>query len=123
MTDPDHRRTGMAAVTRAVWGGLLLAAPGAVLAVTVRNDPAFLGPARVVLRVLGARHLVQAGVEARWPRRRVLAFATVVDGLHAATGLALGAADRKWRRPALLDAAVASGFALTTARTARPTRR
>lgn len=119
MTDPDLRRTGAAAVIRAVWGGVLLGAPGAVLAVTIRSDPAFLGPARVVLRVLGARQIGQAAVEARWPRPRVLALAAVVDGLHASSGLALAALDPKWRRPALLDAAVALGFALTTARHAR----
>ncbi len=105
-------------LVRAVWGGVLLGAPGSVLSLTTGSDPAFLGTARVVLRVLGARQIVQAAVEARWPRRGVLALAATVDGLHAASGLALAAADPGWRRSALLDAAVATGFALTTARRA-----
>lgn len=119
MTDSDRRETGAAAVVRAVWGGVLLGAPGAVLSITTRSDPAFLGTARAVLRVLGARQIAQAAVEARWPRPPVLALAAAVDGLHAASGLALAAGDRRWRRPALLDAAVALGFALMTAHHAR----
>ncbi|MDN5749977.1 MAG: hypothetical protein L0H64_15925 [Pseudonocardia sp.] len=106
-------------MVRVAWGGLLLIAPGAVLAVTIRSDPAFLGTARAVLRVLGARHLVQAGVELTAPRPAVLAVAAVVDGLHAASGLAYGALDPRWRRSALLDAAVAAGFCLSTVRSAR----
>lgn len=107
----------MTPVVRAAWGGALLIAPGAVLAVTTRCDPAFLGTARTVLRVLGARNLVQACVELRLPRPSVLAAA--VDGLHAASGLAYGALDPGWRRSALLDAAVAAGFCLSTARSVR----
>jgi hypothetical protein len=105
-------------LVRAVWGGVLLGAPGSVLSITTRSDPAFLGTARIVLRVLGARHIVQAAVEARWPRPGVLALAATVDGLHAASGLALAATDPGWRRSALLDATVTIGLALTTARRA-----
>ena len=109
-------------LVRAGWGGVLVGAPGSVLSITTRSDPAFLGTARVVLRVLGARHLVQAAVEARWPRPGVLTLAATVDGLHAASGLAFAATDRRWRRSALFDAAVALAFALATARHAlRPT--
>ena len=100
-------------------GGVLLGAPHAVLGITTRTDQAFLGTARAVLRVLGVRQIVQAAVVTRWPRPLVLGLAAVVDALHAASGLALGTTDRKWRGPALLDAAVALGFALTTARHAR----
>ncbi len=104
---------------RAGWGGVLLSAPGAVLAATTGRDPAFTGAARVVLRVLGGRQLVQAGVELRWPRPQVLAVAAVVDGLHAASGFALAATDQAWRRPALLDAALALSFTFLTLRNAR----
>jgi hypothetical protein len=105
-------------IVRIPWGAVLLLAPGAVLALTTGPDSPCGGPARVVLRILGARHLLQAGVELRWPRPRILAVAAAVDGVHAATGVAFGAADRRWRRAALLDAAIAAGFCLTTARNA-----
>jgi hypothetical protein len=116
MTGPGHGGV------RAAWGGALLVAPGAVLALTTRSDPAFLGAARTVLRVLGARHLVQAGVELRRPGAAVLGAGAVVDGLHAASGVTLAALDRRWRRSALLDAAVATGFCLATARSAHHVR-
>jgi hypothetical protein len=115
--------TGGGVLVRAAWGGVLLGAPGSVLSITTRSDPAFLVTARTVLRVLGARHIAQAAVQARWPRPPVLALAAAVDGLHAASGIALAATDPRWRRSALFDAAVALAFALTTARHARrPTR-
>lgn len=107
----------MTPLIRAVWGTVLLVTPGAVLALT--TDRVTSGTARSVLRVLGARHLAQAGIERRWPRPRVLVAAAVVDGLHASSGVVLAAADRRWRRSALLDAAVATGFCLATARSAR----
>lgn len=105
--------------TRAAWGAVLLVAPGAVLAAVVAPAQQRGRPATIVLRVLGARQLAQAAVERRWPRPRVLALAATVDALHAASGLLLATVDRRWRRGALLDAAVALGFCLVTARTAR----
>lgn len=107
----------MTPLLRATWGAALLTVPDAVLAITQPGRPTPV-PARVVLRVLGARHVAQAGVELRWPRPRVLTAAAVADGLHAISGLALAAAGPRWRRPALLDSAVAGGFCLATARTA-----
>lgn len=88
------------------WGLVLLTAPDRV----GRALGAPPGPAtRRLARVLGARHVVQAAVElATWPRWSVAGAA--VDGAHAATGLVAGA-DPRWRRPALLDAAVAAGLA------------
>jgi hypothetical protein len=103
---------------RIPWGATLLLAPHAVLAVTTRRDRAFLRPASAVLRVLGARHLLQAGFELRWPTAQVLTAAAAVDGIHAATGVAFGLLDHRWRRAALLDAAIAAGFCLATARSA-----
>lgn len=106
---------------RAPWGVVLLCAPGTVLALSGR-EAAAPRPALAVLRLLGLRHLVQAAVEWRRPSARVLAAAAVVDGIHAGTAVAFAALDRRWRRAALLDAAVATGFCLATARSARGAR-
>ncbi|MEN3300643.1 hypothetical protein [Pseudonocardia sp.] len=126
-TDEAEPGAGRAELSvRIPWGAVLLLAPGAVLALTTGPDFPCGGAARVVLRILGVRLLLQAGVELRWPRPRVLAVAAAVDGVHAATGVAFGAADRRWRRSALLDAAIAAGCCLATARNAarvQPSRR
>jgi hypothetical protein len=112
---PDRVRP----VVRIPWGAVLLSAPGAVLALSTCRDHVFLRPARAVLRILGVRHLLQAGIELRWPSARVLTGAAIVDGIHAGTGVAFAVADRRWRRAALLDAAIAATFCLATARSAR----
>ena len=64
--------------------------------------------ARVVVRILGVRHLIQAGVVStvplsRWP----LALGSGVDALHASSMAVLAAVDRRRRRAAAADAAVA----------------
>jgi hypothetical protein len=99
---------------RAGWAALLLFAPGALLARATGRDPALLGTARTVLRVLGIRHLLTAVLLRGRPTRLVLAGAASADGLHAASALGLAAGDPRWRRAALLDAGVAVGFGLTT---------
>lgn len=92
---------------RVGWGAFLVAAPGVVLRSAGGTDEA---ASRWVVRVLGLRHLIEAAVEAPHGRdvRRVGA---AVDAIHAATALAFGLLDRRWRRPALADAMVAAGFA------------
>jgi hypothetical protein len=69
-----------------------------------------------VARVLGVRHLVQAGltVAAQQSDRHsplVLGGGAAVDLLHATSMLALGAADEGVRPVALTDAAIETGFA------------
>ena len=93
------------------WGLFLLAAPGPALRL-LGGHPT--GRARTVVRVLGARHVVQAAVEQRDRGRHRLLLAAV-DWAHAASGLALAAVDRRWRRPALTDAVLATGFGISTA--------
>lgn len=67
--------------------------------------------ARRIARVLGARHVLQAGVElAAWPRWRRLG--ATADLLHAASGVGLAAVDPRWRRVALADAALATSWAV-----------
>lgn len=109
----------MTAAARATWGAVLLAAPDAVFALATRPRSDAPRRAGVVLRVLGARQLVQSALVSLRPRRRVLTASAAVDAVHALTCLVLAALDPRWRRPVLLDAAVAASFCLATLRTAR----
>lgn len=94
-------------LVRAVWAIALLAIPGAVIRLAMGIDePA----SRRAVRVLGARHLFQAGIEVRYgaPARRLGVW---IDALHALTAAGFAVGDRRWRRPAAMDALVASAFA------------
>lgn len=125
MTRPQDRlhpgRSSMLIeAVRAAFGALQLLAP-ALLAdrvVAHRLD----GRARTVLRVLGARHLIQALGSGRTPTRAVLALGAEVDLLHAVTSIALGIADRPRRRVAFTDAFVAGSFAAAGALAAHTSR-
>jgi hypothetical protein len=72
---------------------------------------------RLVLRVLGIRHVAQALAERRYGRDAVR-IGAYVDGIHALSGLGFGCRDRRWRRAALTDAAITTGFALVGRRVA-----
>jgi hypothetical protein len=64
---------------------------------------------RRVMRVLGARHLVEAAVEQRFGKiGRTLGVAT--DVIHAAVDVMFGVGDPRWRRAAFTDAVIAGGF-------------
>ncbi len=93
---------------RAAYGVTELLAPGSLerlLVGTVADDRA-----RVVIRILGARHLLQAMVTARGgPTLRRLGGG--VDTLHALSMAALAATDPKRRRAAAVNAAIALAFA------------
>lgn len=74
---------------------------------------------RVIARLLGVRHLVEAAVvERHHSRSWILADATV-DGAHAGTMLAVAAVDRRRRRLALTNALVAGALTWADVRTAR----
>ncbi len=92
---------------RACWGVLLLAAPGPMLRALGGSDVG-VGPRRV-MRVLGARHLVQAAFDVNHPGAR--RWGAVVDLLHSATAAGFAALSLRWRRAAGADAVVAAGFA------------
>jgi hypothetical protein len=64
---------------------------------------------RRVMRVLGARHIAQAGAEWAFggPARQI---GIVVDALHAATDVGFSVVNPRWRRAALSDTAVTTGF-------------
>ncbi|WP_397540522.1 hypothetical protein [Salinispora fenicalii] len=93
-------------LTRLVWGGLLLVAPDRVLR-AMGGHPSSTPTA--ILRVLGIRHLVQAAVLLRWPTPEAFRLGAVADGVHALTAVAL-TADRRRRRVAVTDAAIAIGW-------------
>ncbi len=122
MTATEPRRTRgprwrRVELGRAGWGLALLVAPRPVLTRVhhVRVDRAAL----VVARILGARQLAQALLSGVRPGPEVLAMGVWVDGAHAATAVALAAADRSRARAALTDAAVATAWALAGARDLR----
>lgn len=127
-----HNASGWAVtLVRAGYGVALVVAPQALIkltgdAVTGQSPGQRGGAARArpgrracgVARVLGVRHLVQAGVTAVALRADpgspyALAGGAAVDALHAGTMVGLAAVDRRARRVALADAGVE--LALATA--------
>lgn len=98
-------------VTRLAWGVALLIAPGRVS--KTLTGVGLEGRARVVARVLGARHLTQALLVARTNEDAARRVGRVVDALHALSMIGLAAVDPKLRRPALADSALAGLFGLS----------
>ena len=100
-------------VVRAAWGAACVLVPRRVAGLA--GD----APDRravVVTRVLGARHLVQAAFTLRAPGPAVLAAGAWVDTVHAATAVVLAVVDRRRARSALVDAAVATAWAVLSRR-------
>ncbi|GAB2756042.1 hypothetical protein [Sinomonas soli] len=93
---------------RAAYGTVELVAPGAVERLLLGHRPD--DRARTVIRVLGARHLVQALVTARGGRT-LHRLGGAVDVIHAVTMAALAGADPRRRRAAAVNAAIALVFA------------
>jgi hypothetical protein len=116
MTGPGRRP-----VTRAVAAGLgaanllLLTRPDAVLSALSVPPP---GPPRWVVRLLGARGLVQQAAVVIAPTRRLVLGGAVVDGLHAATMVLTAAVSPRHRRAAGISAAAATASALLAVATA-----
>jgi hypothetical protein len=116
---------------RASYGGLLLAAPRRILNLCTpgQASPRALG----VVRVLGARHLLQAALTAgvlsargraeEIPPDRALLAGSGVDTVHAASMLELALARRPLRRAALTDALLESTLAAFGIMIARRLRR
>jgi hypothetical protein len=109
-------------LARAAWGVALATAPDRVLGLTQPDRPDT-PVANRLLRVLGVRHLLQAGVEALAPAPAVHYLGAAADGLHALSGIGLAVLDRRWRRAALIDSAIASALGLAAALTAGTDRR
>lgn len=99
---------------RAGYGVALVAVPGLLIGLTGQRPG---GRACGVARVLGVRHLAQAGVTAASQLSDpggsvVLGGGAAVDLLHATSMVALGAVDPHARRAALSDAAVETTLAM-----------
>lgn len=98
----------MLEVIRAAYGATELLAPGTVERLLLGSGLDARG--RKGIRVLGARHVLQAAVTARGSAS-VHHVGGSVDVAHALTMLALAAFDPPRRRVALLNAAIALAFA------------
>lgn len=96
------------ALLRAGVGAALTVFPGRV-ASAAEGRPATT-PARVFTRVLGVRHLTQATLTLTAPQLLTPSRGAVVDGLHAATVMVLAAVSPRYRRAALVNAALAATF-------------
>ncbi len=107
---------------RAGYGVALVAVPGLLIGLTGERPG---GRACGVARVLGVRHLAQAGVTAVTlltdpGSSGVLGGGVAVDLLHATSMVVLGAADPHVRRATLSDAAVETTLAMGGAVAATP---
>ncbi len=99
----------VALAIRVGWGTLLTVAPGLVLgAMGDGADDDDRRPCRL-LRVLGARHLLQAAAEWRGGAT-ARNIGTGIDVLHASTDIGFACFDRRWRRAAVSDGVVTTGF-------------
>ena len=105
----DARGRALLLGTRASYGVALVMAPGASIHLATGRSPG--RRTRRVAQVLGARHLIQAALNALAPQPSVLAVGAAVDALHSASMVLLAIADRGARRVALTDALAEALFA------------
>jgi hypothetical protein len=107
--DDGGRQVRTTAVVRTAWGAALLLMPERLL----RTGAARPVPASAVtaVRVLGLRHLLQAGVAAALPPRPVAGLGALVDTVHAGSCVGVAAWSPRWRRPALVDLLVETALA------------
>lgn len=102
-----------ALVLRLVWGVTLLFIPARVL--RALGAPDTRRRAQAVMRILGCRHVVQAGsLLCCGDIARRLGL--VADALHALSDVAFAAMSPSWRHPALGDAAITTGLAVMDVR-------
>ena len=94
------------AVGRLVWGIALLAAPQKVF--RAASGAAGTRGATDIVRVLGLRETSHAAIAIAAPTAPVVAAGAAVDGIHALSMVGLAAASSRYRRPALLSAAIAT---------------
>jgi ABC-type Fe3+ transport system permease subunit len=89
---------------RTVLGIVDLIFPGTVLGLA--RTQAMDRRSRKVVQILGVRQLVQAAVTGSRPTGTVLVRGALVDAGHAVSMAALALLNRRWRRAALVDAAI-----------------
>jgi len=107
------------AVVGAGWAGLLTTVGPRVWVALTGHRPSERD--RVLVRVLGARHLVQGVWQGIAPSRGRRLFLWV-DLIHSASMLALAGLDRPRRRPALVSATAALASATVSTMLASPVR-
>lgn len=95
-------------IVRALYGVLELRSPDVVAGTALGKEPD--QRLRVTIRILGARHIAQALLTVL-SRGRLHRAGGVVDLIHASTMLGLAAVDRRRRRAAVTNAAIAILFA------------
>jgi hypothetical protein len=98
---------------RACYATVLLCMPGPALGLSTGRPPT--PRARTVARILGARHLAQAVLTLWRPSPAVFLAGAGVDACHAASMLALAAADPGLRHAGIADACAATAFTATGA--------
>ena len=118
--DPGYVDTGRAltrlvSASTAAWALALLLRPDDVSRAVGAADPL---PPSWIVRVLGARLVVQHAVVLAVPERRVVVAGGVVDGLHALSMVPVAVWWPEHRRAALVSAATAVGPAAIGALTA-----
>ena len=107
--DDSGRQVRTTAAVRAAWGAVLLLTPEQWLRAGFgRPVPA---SAVTAVRVLGLRHLLQAGVAAALPTGPVAGLGALVDTVHASSCAGVAAWSPRWRRAALTDLLVETAFA------------
>lgn len=104
-------------LVRGAWGTVLLAAPDIFKGSGHSRWTDTV--ARRTIQVLGGRQVVQAAITAWRPKTAVLAAGAATDVLHAASMIALGMVDARWRERAAADAALAALFAVSGVRAAQ----
>ena len=109
-------------VVRAAYGTAELLAPGAAECFFIARAPDAHG--RTFIRVLGARHLLQATATAIFGGGAPLHWISAgADALHALTMLGLSVVDRRRRHAAVANACIALAFAAGELRSGIPRRR
>jgi hypothetical protein len=106
---PRIRASGVLPVVRGVANAVLVTHPGSVLRAVSTPAPR---PARWVVRLLGARVVLQQVAVLAVPTRPLVLLGAAVDALHAASMVATALASPRYRRAAALSAATASGSAV-----------
>jgi hypothetical protein len=94
---------------RAIWGAVELVEPAVIGRALLGHEPD--DAVQGVMRILGARHLVQAAAVGL-TGGKLHSAGGVVDLLHAGSMVALAAMDARRRRTASVSACVALAFAV-----------
>ncbi len=107
--DRRHARTRAVSAALGALGLITAVAPDQV---TARLGPGSPRPPRWIVRVLGARSVLQHALILTRPTRRAVQFGATLDGLHAASMLPAAAVWSRYARPASVSAGIAAVSAL-----------